>query len=143
MTGIELLEKHPLSATLIREWFLEKMIESLQTENISEEFKEMMREAGIDDDKISTLIDVNPRMLLDVFDDNLIFIEIFLYPDNTFSCKIGKQGTTASWKTRKEAELFAIDIAFDILEEGLANARMNVIGQNGNTGEHYELTTED
>ena len=143
MTGIKLLEKHPLSATLIREWFLEKMIESLQTENISEEFKEMMREAGIDDDKISTLIDVNPRMLLDVFDDNLIFIEIFLYPDNTFSCKIGKQGTTASWKTRKEAELFAIDIAFDILEEGLANARIDIIGQNGNTGEHYELTTED
>jgi hypothetical protein len=143
MKGLELLEKHPLSATLIREWFLEKMIESLQTENISEEFKEMMREAGIDDDKISTLIDVNPRMLLDVFDDNLIFIEIFLYPDNTFSCKIGKQGTTASWKTRKEAELFAIDIAFDILEEGLANARIDIIGQNGNTGEHYELTTED
>ena len=143
MKGLELLEKHPLSATLIREWFLEKMIESLQTDNISEEFKEMMREAGIDDDKISTLIDVNPRMLLDVFDDNLIFIEIFLYPDNTFSCKIGKQGTTASWKTRKEAELFAIDIAFDILEEGLANARIDIIGQNGNTGEHYELTTED
>ena len=143
MTGIELLEKHPLSATLIREWFLEKMLESLQTNDISEEFKEMMREAGVENDKIATLIDINPRMLLDVFDGNLIFIEIFLYPDNTFTCKIGKQGTTESWKTRKEAELFAIDIAFDILEEGLANARIDIIAQNGNTGEHYELTTED
>ena len=143
MTGLELLEKHPLSATLIREWFLEKMIESLQAENISEEFKEMMRESGIDDEKIATLIDVNPRMLLDVFDDNLIFIEIFLYPHNTFSCKIGKQGTTSSWKTRKEAELIAVDIAFDILEEGLTNARIDVIAQNGNTEEHYESTIED
>jgi hypothetical protein len=143
MTGLELLEKHPLSATIIREWFLEKMLESLQTDAVSEEFKDMMREAGIDDDKISTLIDLNPRMLLDVFDDNLIFIEIFLYPDNTFSCKIGKQGTTASWKTRKEAELFATDIAFDILEEKLSNARIDIIAQNGNTGEHYEINSEE
>jgi hypothetical protein len=143
MKGIELLEKYPLSATLVREWFLEKMIESLQTDTISEEFKEMVREAGIDNDKIGTLMDVNPRMLLDVFDDNNIIIEIFLYPDNTFTCKIGKQATTQSWKTRKEAELFAIDAAFDILEEGLSNARIDIIAQNGNDGEHYELTIED
>ena len=143
MTGIELLEKYPLSATLVREWFLEKMIESLQTDTISEEFKEMVREAGIDNDKIGTLMDVNPRMLLDVFDDNNIIIEIFLYPDNTFTCKIGKQATTQSWKTRKEAELFAVEAAFDILEEGLSNARIDIIAQNGNDGEHYELTSED
>ena len=143
MTGIELLEKHPASATIIREWFLEKMLESLQTNDISEEFKEMMREAGVEDDKIATLIDINPRMLLDVFDANLIFIEIFLYPDNTFTCKLGQQGTTASWKTRKEAELFATEVAFQILEEKLNDARMSIIGQNGNTGEHYELTSED
>ena len=82
-------------------------------------------------------------MLLDVFDANLIFIEIFLYPDNTFTCKIGKQATTQSWKTRKEAELFAVEAAFDILEERLSNARIDIIAQNGNDGEHYELTSED
>lgn len=143
MTGLELLEKHPLSATTVREWFLQKMLESLQTDEVSEEFKEMMREVGVENDKIATLIDINPRMLLDVFDNNLIFIEIFLYPDNTFSCKIGKQGTTASWNTRKEAELFATDIAFDILEEKLSNARIDIIAQNGNTGEHYETNSEE
>jgi len=138
MTGLEMLEKYPLSGALIRAWFLEKMLESLETNAVSDEFKDMMREAGIENDKISILIDVNPRMLLDVFDDELIFIETFLYPDNTFSCKIGKQATTNSWKTRKEAELFAIEAAFEILEEKLTDARMGVIGQNGNTGEHYE-----
>ena len=144
MKGLELLEKHPLSATLIREWFLEKMIESLQTENISEEFKEMMREAGIDDDKISTLIDVNPRMLLDVFDENEIFIGTNVTQKDAFHCTINNSlSPGGTHYTRKEAELFAIDIAFDILEEGLANARIDIIGQNGNTGEHYELTTED
>lgn len=138
MTGQELLDQNPLSATLIREWFLEKMLESLETNAVSEDFKQMMREAGIENEKIAILIDVNPRMLLDVFDYNSIFIEVFLYPDNTFSCKIGKQATTISWKTRKEAELYATECAFEILEEGLANARIDIIAQNGNTGEHYE-----
>ena len=138
LKGLELLEQNPLSGALIRAWFLEKMLESLETNAVSDEFKDMMREAGIENDKISILIDVNPRMLLDVFDDNEIFIEIFLYPDNTFSCKIGKQATTNSWKTRKEAELFAVEAAFDILEEKLIDIRIDIIGQNGNTGEHYE-----
>jgi hypothetical protein len=138
MKGLELLEKYPLSATIIREWFLEKMLESLNDASISDEFKEMMKAAGIEDEKIGILIDVNSRMLLDVFDDNKIFIEVFLYPDDTFTCKIGNQATTQSWKTRKEAELFAVEAAFEILESTLAEARMNIIGQNGNTGEHYE-----
>ena len=120
MKGLELLEKYPLSATIIREWFLEKMLESLNDASISDEFKEMMKAAGIEDEKIGILIDVNSRMLLDVFDDNKIFIEVFLYPDDTFTCKIGNQATTQSWKTRKEAELFAIEAAFEILENKLS-----------------------
>jgi hypothetical protein len=76
MKGLELLEKYPLSATLIRAWFLEKMLESLNDASISDEFKRMMREAGIENDKIGTLIDVNPRMLFDVFLENNIQIGI-------------------------------------------------------------------
>jgi hypothetical protein len=76
MKGLELLEKYPLSATLIQAWFLEKMIESLDDASISDEFKRMMREAGIENDKIGTLIDVNPRMLIDVFLENNIQISI-------------------------------------------------------------------
>jgi hypothetical protein len=125
MTGLELLEKYPLSATLIREWFLEKMLESLNTASVSDEFKDMMRESGIENDKIATLIDVNPRMLLDVFDDNKIIIETFLYPDDGFTIKIGSQATTKSWTTRKEAEIFAIDAAFEILEKQLTPKENN------------------
>ena len=102
MKGIDLLQKHTASAVVIREWFLEKMIESLQTSDVPDDFKNMMRETGIEDDKLAIMIDANPRMLLDVFDDNKIFIEILLYPDGEFTCKIGNQGTTISWKTRKE-----------------------------------------
>ena len=120
MKGIELLNKYPESAKIIRAWFLEKMIESLQTADVPDEFKDMMRETGIEDDKLSIMIDSNPRMLLDVFDDNGIVIENSLYPDGTFTIKIGNQATTQSWKTRKESELFAIDAAFEILENKLS-----------------------
>ena len=45
MKGIELLNKYPESAKIIRAWFLEKMIESLQTADVPDEFKDMMDKA--------------------------------------------------------------------------------------------------
>lgn len=119
MKGILLLEKYPASTEIVRAWFMEKMIESFKDESVPDEFKNFMREQGIDNEKLATMIDANPRMLLDVFDANNIIIETSLYPNGEFTIKIGNQATTNSWKTRKEAELFAIDAAFDILESKL------------------------
>ena len=150
MKGIDLLQKHTASAVVIRAWFLEKMIESLQTSDVPDDFKNMMRETGIEDDKLAIMIDANPRMLLDVFDkhDIIIYFMIFSSPqgvkfsgaihtgnDEVKPNPIGKQ-----CNTRKEAEAFAIEAAIEILEDKLKEARMNIIGQNGNTGEHYDET---
>jgi len=120
MKGIDLLQKHTASAVVIRAWFLEKMIESLQTSDVPDDFKNMMRETGIEDDKLAIMIDANPRMLLDVFDDNDIIIENSLYPDGTFTIKIGAYDFTRPYFTRKEAEAFAIEAAFEILENKLS-----------------------
>lgn len=121
MKGIELLNKYPESAKIIRAWFLEKMIESLQTADVPDEFKDMMRETGIEDDKLSIMIDANPRMLLDVFDDNDIIIQTLLHPNKTFTCIIGEKDPSQVFsKTRKEAELSAIEKAFEILENKLS-----------------------
>jgi len=48
MKGLELLEKHALSAEIVRAWFMERMIESFKDENVPDEFKDFMREQGID-----------------------------------------------------------------------------------------------
>ena len=120
MKGLELIQNYPAAGKIVKEWFFKSMLESFKDESVPDEFKEFMLEQGIEDDKIGTLIDVNPRMLLDVYDDNKIFIEILIYPNEEFTCKIGNQGTTNSWKTRKEAELFAIEAAFEILENKLS-----------------------
>ena len=126
MTGLELIKKYPLAAKVIKDWFLTQMIESLNNESIDEEFKNFMREQGVEDDKMGTLIELNPRMLFDVFDDNEIYIQIgvnrdsnlyFQYKINDFL--IGNFFRDLKYKTRKEAELFAIEAAFEILENKL------------------------
>jgi len=120
MKGLELIVKYPLAGKKVKEWFFKSMLESFKDDTVPDEFKEFMLEQGIEDDKIGILIDVNPRMLLDVYDDNKIFIEILIYPNEEFTCKIGNQATTQSWKTRKEAELFGVEAAFEILENKLS-----------------------
>ena len=122
MTGLELLEKYPLTAQIVRDWFMQSMIESFKDEDVPEEFKQFMLEQGIEDDKVGKLIDVNVRILFDVFDENDIVIETLLYPSKEFTVIIGRQATTNSWKTRKEAEHFAVEAAFEILENKLTPA---------------------
>ena len=119
MTGLELLEKYPLAKNVVKDWFMRTMLESFKDEDVPEEFKQFMLEQGIEDDKVGKLIDVNVRVLFDVFDENDIVIETLLYPNGEFTIKIGNEATTKSWKTRKEAEHFGVEAAFDILETKL------------------------
>ena len=80
-------------------------------------------------DKLAILINSNPRMLFDVFDENdiIIYFMIFSSPEGVrFSAAIhtgnGEVKPNAigdQYKTRKEAELVAIQEAFELLEERL------------------------
>ena len=129
MKGITLLEKYPVSAELIKAWFLEKMIESFKDENVPSEFKDFMREQGIDNDKVGTLIDVNPRNLFDVFDDNDIHISVTYGNHNYENDNLGElhycatvnnSETVTYCLRRKDAETSAIEVAFEILENKLS-----------------------
>ena len=130
MTGVELLEKYPLAAKVVKDWFLSQMLESFKDSTVPEDFKSYMLEQGIENDKVAVLIDINPRVLLDVFDSNdiIIYFMIFSSPqgvkfsgaihvghDEVKPNPIGKQ-----YNTRKEAELFAVEAAFELLENKLS-----------------------
>jgi hypothetical protein len=123
MTGLELLEKYPLSKKVVKDWFMQSMLESFKDESVPEEFKQFMLEQGIEDDKVGKLIDVNVRILFDVFDENDIFINIIKEDSTNFMW--GYVDTTGNYiknglvKTRKEAEHAAIEKAFEILENKL------------------------
>jgi len=123
MSGLELLEKYPLTAKIVRDWFMKSMLESFKDESVPEEFKQFLLEQGIENDKVGKLIDVNVRVLFDVFDENKIYIQIgvnrdsnlyFQYKINDFL--IGHFFRDLKYKTRKEAEHSAIEEAFGILE---------------------------
>jgi hypothetical protein len=123
MKGLELFEKYPAAANVIKEWFLKSMIESFKDESVPEEFKQFMLEQGIEEEKVGTLIDVNPRMLFDVFDENDISINIIRTNNSNeewdWELIPGPQENSVC-KSRKEAELFAIEAAFEILENKLS-----------------------
>jgi len=124
MSGLELLEKYPRAASVIRNWLLYRMVEALQSESIDEDFKQYMRDQGIDNNNIAPMIDSNPRMLLDIFDENEVFIFIHYMDvkDNIeffYSFRNINNDSVKLFKTRKEAELFAIEAAFEILDNKL------------------------
>jgi hypothetical protein len=119
MIDLEFLKQYPLSTIVIKDWFHQRMIESFKDPEIAEEFKEFVLEQGMEIDKLAFLINSNPRMLFDVFDENDIVIETLLYPNGEFTIKIGNEATTKSWKTRKEAEHFAVEAAIELLDKKL------------------------
>lgn len=126
MTGLELLEKYPKTAQIVNEFYRSKMIESLNTEDVPDEFKELVKQQEFDNEYIAKFIDGNPRILFDVFDNNDINIVIHAYieePPTEFGYSIPQEGdmsaTMTIYQTRKEAESAAIEKAFEILNHKL------------------------
>jgi len=120
MTGLELLEKYDKAAIVIKQFYLNAMLESLKDEELPENFKEYARQTTIDNDKIGKLIDVQPRGLFDVFDNNKVYIGItpnFLIGGMEFKYSIDE--ITGEASTRKEAEKIAVEKAFEILNNKL------------------------
>lgn len=115
----ELLEKHPLTTEVIRSWFFDEMIKSLDDNNIPEEFKEMMKQEGVSNERLAILIDAQPRTLFDVFDENDLYINV-VYTPSVFMCTINQNDIGTRVKTRKESELLVIEKAFELLEEQLS-----------------------
>lgn len=119
MKAIELLNANPKTAEVIRAWFMEKMIESIKTaQDVPEEFKDYMRQQGIDNEKLSIMIDAQPRSLFEVFDTKEIFINVF-YIVGKFHAQISDNDAETEATTRRDAEAGIIEHAFRILEEKL------------------------
>jgi hypothetical protein len=123
MTGLELLEKYPLAKNVVKDWFMKSMLESFKDEDVPEEFKQFMLEQGIEDDKVGKLIDVNVRILFDVFDENDIYLNISRI-ENIFMWSLAPNEflDPKIFNSRKEAEHAAIEKAFEILETKLTPA---------------------
>jgi hypothetical protein len=121
MKSIELLEKYPLTTEVIRKWFFNQMIKSIEiAEDVPEEFKQAMMQEGVSNERLAILIDAQPRTLFDVFDENNVIVIIKYHDNFGFTWAVEEADEQQFYKTRKEAELFAIETAFEILENQLS-----------------------
>ena len=118
MNGLELLKEHPKTAIVVKQWYLDKLLDSLKDDNLPEDFKKYAREAGIDDENIGAMIDSAPRGLFDVFDGQKVYISINASSKGVI-WNINGGEPSDFYNTRKEAESTAIIQAFKLLEEKL------------------------
>ena len=126
MKGLELLETYPKAAKVINEFYRSKMMTSMETDDVPDEFKEMLKEQEFDNEYIATFIDSSPRFLFDVFDDNELNVEILvMYSDRpsmfTYTVVEGDLIHTepTKYNSRIAAERVAIEEAFQILNDKL------------------------
>jgi adenosylcobinamide amidohydrolase len=121
MQAQELLETYDKAAVVIKQFYLQHMLESLNDENLPENFKDFVKEQGIDNDTVAVMITASPRTFFDVFDTYKIYIQITVDIENNcfrYSFDGGKVESN-DYTTRKEAELEAVKMAFQTLNEKL------------------------
>lgn len=114
MTVQKLLTSCPKVTKQIKEWYLEQMLGILNVAEFPEDFKKVVMDMGIDDDKIATMIQSSPRGTFEFFDEHKVVIIIdydvdfhqFLYENKTYDKRI-------------EAELAGVEASFKKLEEML------------------------
>ncbi len=127
---IELLKQYPKAAKKVREYYLEKFIETLKDPGLDEEFRAHVREQGIDDEKVAKVLQSMPRGIFDMFDQELIYIEIIpkitigefdeKLSDNNIMFFAGVNGKAVNVSmNRKDSERKAIEKAFELLEQKL------------------------
>ena len=122
MSSQELLENYGKAASVVKDFYLAKFLESMEdSENLPENFKDFAKEQGIDNDTVSKMIDAMPRALFDAFDAHKVYIQITVdFENNCFRWSFdGGHVESNDYTSRKEAETAAIEQAFEILNNKL------------------------
>ena len=124
MDAQELLEKYDKAAAVVKQFYLAHMLESLNDDNLPENFKDFVREQGMSNEDVAIMINASPRTLFDVFDKhNIYIITLVSAVDGYFRWEISTDkenwDTSEYLNNRKEAELAGVIKAFEILNEKL------------------------
>lgn len=114
------LDNYPKTAYLLQDYYTTKMLASIDTANVPEEFKETMRKEGVSMDKIEILVNSNPRHLFEFFDDRSMYINVSASSTGTFTYSIiGETATTGNndvFMSRRSADGAAVEEAIRQLE---------------------------
>jgi hypothetical protein len=114
----ELLKTHPKAAQVVKQWLLEKMLESIKDDSVPEDFKEAVIAMGIDEDRVADILKNSPRALFDVFDNHKLYIQIVVV-NNGWWWTINDDKCETEYENRKAAEHAAVEKAFELLNNKL------------------------
>ena len=120
MNALELLQENPHAAQVIKDYYVELMLNTLDESLLPENFKDFLREQGIDDEKVAQMMEANARNVYDVLDDNGFIISIsYDATFNKFYWFINGDSHKIACSTRKDAENDAVAAAIYRLENKL------------------------
>jgi len=121
MNSQELLETYGKAASVVKDFYLSKFIDSMDTTNVPENYKEFAMEQGIDNDTVAQMMNALPRALFDAFDAHEVYVQISVdLENNCFRWSFdGGHVESNDYTSRTEAEKAAIEKAFEILNEKL------------------------
>ena len=117
MYTVELLNESKFAKPVILNWFKQQMLNSFQGTELTKEQIEQYIEDTLAEKTFVELININPRMMFDVFDENEIFIRII--PNNGLYFSRVDLEEHVENITRKGAELSGIIEATKILNNKL------------------------
>jgi len=117
MYTVELLNESKFAKPVILNWFKQQMLNSFQGTELTKEQIEQYIEDTLAEKTFVELININPRMMFDVFDENEIYIRII--PNNVLYFSRVDLEEHVEKDTRKEAELSGIIEATKILNNKL------------------------
>lgn len=115
----KLLDDHPKTATVVKQWLLEEMLRALKDDKLPENFKEMVRKEGISDDKVVGILENSPRSMFDIFDNHKVFITVYPVREQSYGAKVNDVDYQDRFSERIHADGFAVLEAFKILEAKL------------------------
>tara|TARA_Y100000004_G_C8807226_1_gene366023 strand:- start:188 stop:592 length:405 start_codon:yes stop_codon:yes gene_type:complete len=118
---IKLLDDHPNVKEVVRAWFTERLVKTLD-DSMPKEFQEFVKAQQVTNEKLAVMVKEGPRGLFDVFDDNEIYINIVYQDEVGFIWDMGHPhggNPSIPYNNRRDAEHKAIFKAFEILEKKL------------------------
>lgn len=115
---IEILKQHPKAAEVMKNYYINLMIESAQ--DLPAHFKEFLQEKGLEMSNIAEMMETAPRNLFDVFDEHNIIISItYDRAANKFCYFVNEYENGKHFDTRKQADKDAVGTALTLLEAKL------------------------
>ena len=115
---IEVLKQYPKAAQVMKDYYIDLMIESSQ--DLPDHFREFLEERGLEMSNIADMMAAAPRNLFDVFDEYGIIISItYDKAASKFCYFVNEYENKEHFDTRKEADKDAVQTALLLLEAKL------------------------